>query len=71
MDIHMSAWSKTTKARPAPKEHENPVGTSLTHHCIGIMVKLHPENYVSTCTTGLSKLNIEDNGQTSCCQCWK
>ena len=60
MGIHMSAWSKTTKARPAPKERENPVGTSLTHHCIGIMVKLHLENYVSSCTTDLPKLNIED-----------
>ena len=54
------AWSKTTKARPAPKERENPVGTSLTHHCIGIMAKLHPENHVSTCTTDLAKLNTED-----------
>ena len=54
------AWSKTTKARPASKERENPVGTSLTHHCIGIMTKLHPENHVSTCTMDLAKLNTED-----------
>ena len=54
------AWSKTTKARPAPKERENPIGTSLTHHCIGIMAKLHPENHVSTCTMDLAKLNTED-----------
>ena len=54
------AWSKTTKPRPAPKERENPVGTSLTHHSIGIMAKLHPENNVSTCTTDLAKLYTED-----------
>ena len=54
------AWSKTTKPRPAPKERENPAGTSLTHHSIGIMAKLHPENNVSTCTTDLAKLYTED-----------
>ena len=34
-DISMTfAWSKTTKPRPAPKEHDNPVVTSLTYHCV-------------------------------------
>ena len=54
------AWSNTITPRPPPKERENPVDTSRTHHCIGIMAKLHPENHVSTCTTDLAKLYTED-----------
>jgi len=31
------AWSKITKPRPALKECDNPVVTSLTYHCVGVM----------------------------------
>ena len=54
------AWSKTTTCRPPPKERDNPVGTSLTFHCIGVMADLHPENHVSTCSRDLAKLYTED-----------
>jgi len=54
------AWSKTTKPRLAPKEHDNTVVTSLTYHCVGVMTNFHSENYVSTCIADLAKFYTQE-----------
>ena len=43
-------WTKKTATRPPPKQRADPVVKTSKVRSIGVLVHLHPENHVNTCT---------------------
>ena len=54
------AWRKAVKVRPPPKEHTDPIVSTPRFHSIGINVKIHSDNHVSTCCRDLIEMTIAE-----------
>ena len=53
-------WTKKTATRPPPKQRADPVVKTSKVCSIGVLVHLHPENHVNTCTKDLITSTTED-----------
>lgn len=60
MSLQFLHGQRPYKTRAPPKERSNPVTVSNFSHSVEIIVELHPDNHVSTCTRELVKITTED-----------